>query len=149
MKKVTRRALRGHFHSPVVPAGHGNLRRIRNSDARNEKRILRSFLPQDDTSLSSTRTVDGAASARSTSRNRRVLESYVAVSIEPPAAVAEGGLGANPKSVTVSSPAANSTLARTAPSSETSLMRLRPSDANSPASPRNAMLDGPSGAAMK
>src|SRR5437763_8156776 len=30
MKKVTRRALRGHFHSPVVPAGHGNLRRIRN-----------------------------------------------------------------------------------------------------------------------
>src|SRR5438067_12234334 len=29
MKKVTRRALRGHFHSPVVPAGHGNLRRIR------------------------------------------------------------------------------------------------------------------------
>src|SRR5438874_4505959 len=103
---------------------------------------------QDDIGLSSTRTVDGAASARSTSRNRCVLESYVAVSIEPPAAVAEGGLGANPKSVTVSSPAANSTLARTAPSSETSLMRLRPSDANSRAAARTAMPDGPSGAAM-
>src|SRR5438067_4379507 len=42
MKKVTRRALRGHFHSPVVPAGHGNLRRIRDPSARrHEVRILR------------------------------------------------------------------------------------------------------------
>src|SRR6059058_1579668 len=42
MKKVTRRALRGHFHSPVVPAGHGNLRRIRDPSARgDEVRILR------------------------------------------------------------------------------------------------------------
>ena len=48
MKKVTRRALRGHFHSPVVPAEHENLRRIRDSEADHEKRILRSFLPQDD-----------------------------------------------------------------------------------------------------
>jgi hypothetical protein len=33
MKKVTRRGLRGHFHSPVVPAGHENLRRIRKAGA--------------------------------------------------------------------------------------------------------------------
>src|SRR5438270_12570167 len=56
MKKVTRRALRGHFHSPVVPAGHGNLRRIRDPGARrHEVRILRlrsqARFAQDDTAL--------------------------------------------------------------------------------------------------
>src|SRR5438874_7272419 len=56
MKKVTRRALRGHFHSPVVPAGHGNLRRIRDPSARgHEVRILRlrsqARFAQDDTAL--------------------------------------------------------------------------------------------------
>src|SRR5438477_9381951 len=56
MKKVTRRALRGHFHSPVVPAGHGNLRRIRDPSARRDKvRILRlrsqARFAQDDTAL--------------------------------------------------------------------------------------------------
>src|SRR5438477_670633 len=56
MKKVTRRALRGHFHSPVVPAGHGNLRRIRDPSARrDEVRILRlrsqARFAQDDTAL--------------------------------------------------------------------------------------------------
>src|SRR5437762_1454529 len=56
MKKVTRRALRGHFHSPVVPAGHGNLRRIRDPSARpDEVRILRlrsqGRFAQDDTAL--------------------------------------------------------------------------------------------------
>src|SRR5438270_13263089 len=55
MKRVTWRALRGHFHSPVVPAGHENLRRIRDSDARNRKRILRlrsqARFAQDDTAL--------------------------------------------------------------------------------------------------
>src|SRR5205085_10541117 len=56
MKKVTRRALRGHFHSPVVPAGHGNLRRIRSSSRRAlGSRILRlrsqARFAQDDTAL--------------------------------------------------------------------------------------------------
>src|SRR5438874_8445257 len=56
MKKVTRRALRGHFHSPVVPAGHENLRRIRDPSARLDKlRILRlrsqARFAQDDTAL--------------------------------------------------------------------------------------------------
>src|SRR5947209_6794043 len=56
MKKVTRRALRGHFHSSVVPAGHGNLRRIRDPSARrDELRILRlrsqARFAQDDTAL--------------------------------------------------------------------------------------------------
>src|SRR5438270_1906881 len=56
MKKVTRRALRGHFHSPVVPAGHENLRRIRYPSARrHEVRILRlrsqARSTQDDISL--------------------------------------------------------------------------------------------------
>src|SRR5438067_1051269 len=56
MKKVTRRALRGHFHSPVVAVGHGNLRRIRDPSARrHEVRILRlrsqARFVQDDTAL--------------------------------------------------------------------------------------------------
>src|SRR5881392_4024185 len=56
MKKVTRRALRGHFHSPVVPAGHGSLRRIRDPSARgDEVRILRlrsqARFAQDDSAL--------------------------------------------------------------------------------------------------
>src|SRR5437868_6071008 len=56
MNKVTRRALRGHFHPPVVPAGHGNLRRIRDPSARrHEVRILRlrsqARFAQDDTAL--------------------------------------------------------------------------------------------------
>src|SRR5438067_11099654 len=56
MKKVTRRALRGRFHSPVVPAGHENLRRIRDPSARpDEVRILRlrsqARFAQDDTAL--------------------------------------------------------------------------------------------------
>src|SRR5437763_10354052 len=69
MKKVTRRALRGHFHSPVVPAGHGNLRRIRDPSARgDEVRILRlrsqARFAQDDISLRRIRDSDAAHETR-------------------------------------------------------------------------------------